>query len=298
MSTAGSARGLRSTGDRTRAPRAALAVGLLLSIPAAGPAPASDERPAEETLKAIEQAGRQIALYHEAIARAVDQLGKEAGDGLPMDLPVVVDRRDGWHVIFLKKPSAPVTSRTMLMVADVLFSPARGEVTRVRAQPSPRPAPADAQSYYQALEIAEAAAAVRKEATPPFDRVILRDSDRGGSLLVYLQTRPEDARAARFGSDLRVTMSSDGKQVRGIEAPHAAPTVIPLPAAGAGQPTLHVHAEGDLPTESDVALILRHPALAPHLVLTPKFIFRIEKDGRIAYLGRNAPAAAGEGAAP
>ena len=59
-------------------------------------------------------------------------------------------------------------------------------------------------------------------------------------------------------------------------------------AAGAtDEPTAHSHLDNDLPTATDVAMVMIWPTLAPHLVLTPHHIFRIDADGTIGYLDPN-----------
>jgi hypothetical protein len=78
---------------------------------------------------------------------------------------------------------------------------------------------------------------------------------------------------------------------------HGETSTVPVPARPGASPTLHSHAQGDLPTETDVAVVLEHPTIAPHLLLTPHHMFRIEADGRLSYLGPNAvpPVAPGGG---
>jgi len=72
-----------------------------------------------------------------------------------------------------------------------------------------------------------------------------------------------------------------------VDAAHSTTTDVPLAGRAAGQPSLHSHASGDLPTVGDVALVRMHPSLAPHLVLTPHSIFRIDAEGSITWLGPN-----------
>jgi hypothetical protein len=89
-------------------------------------------------------------------------------------------------------------------------------------------------------------------------------------------------------------VAASGRQLRSIEGLHAGdPIAVPIPARATGQATLHTHTTGDLPTPTDVALVRIHPALAPHLVMTPRHIFRIDRDGKVTWLGPNAAPATG-----
>ena len=84
------------------------------------------------------------------------------------------------------------------------------------------------------------------------------------------------------------------RRVAGLEPLHAEATSVALPGGASSGPTVHTHLEEDLPTVTDVALVLRNPNLAPHLILTPRHIFRIDAEGVISYLGSNQPLAEGE----
>ena len=93
----------------------------------------------------------------------------------------------------------------------------------------------------------------------------------------------------RVGGDLVMTISSAPYQVRAIESLHDMSTIIEIPERPSEELTVHAHLSADLPTATDVALVLRHPDLAPHLVLTPRYMFRIDSEGKIDYLGPNEP---------
>ena len=96
----------------------------------------------------------------------------------------------------------------------------------------------------------------------------------------FVQTDPQNEREtfARLLAD---------PQVLSVEPLHSNATSVALAPRAAGQPTLHTHDQGDLPFPTDVALVLRHRALAPHLVLTPRFMFRIDSEGVVTWLGPN-----------
>jgi hypothetical protein len=119
--------------------------------------------------------------------------------------------------------------------------------------------------------------------------------DGQGPWTVYLQRRPSVAGTALIGGDFIATVSPDGTQVTDIKSIHDKSVGDSVPLAKSGSPTLHAHPAGDLPTATDVAMVVEHPTLAPHLVLTPRWMFRIEEGGAITYLGPNSvpPVASG-----
>jgi len=108
-----------------------------------------------------------------------------------------------------------------------------------------------------------------------------------------------------FGRDFAVRIGATGKQLLTVEKLHDSVAAMPLQPRAPGAPLLHHHDKGDLPAPTDVALVLRHPALAPVLVLTQNFMFRIDREGAVTWLGPNpdpkpaaSPAPQGEAGTP
>lgn len=271
---------------------AVLALHALATGAAADPQPA----PNEDGLRALEAGGRRIAAYHEAARRTLHSYREQADEIAETTRQVVLERAGATRVIFVRKVPGD-EARGWLMVAEAGFNSRIGEVTSLLQHEPARPAPAEALAALRALDVARAAAVAReKEAMPPFQEAVFREKDK--TFTVVLQTRPEGSVSVRFGSDLVLKISGDGMQVSNIKAPHGTTSVsVPVPLRAGSDPTLHSHIEGDLPTETDVAVVLERPALAPHLVLTPRYMFRIDEGGGITYLGPNPvpPAAPGGG---
>jgi hypothetical protein len=259
--------------------------------PAPAPATASTAAPTADALQAITMGAKRIASYHEAVARARDRVRKDDPALADAVRYLVVLRGSAWHVLVLQKNTAPATeARSWLVLADAGFLPAAGEVTTYQKYEPMKPVPPDAVAMLQALDVALASAAKSEpDVSPPFEEAIFKSATRGGPITVYLQTKPASPGTARFGSDIRADLSPDGAQMKIIEALHTGKesTAVAVPKQGGGEPPLHQHEEGDLPTDTDVAVVLDHPALAPVLVLTPRFMFRIGEGGVITYLGPN-----------
>jgi hypothetical protein len=268
-------------------------------LAAAGPARAQDDRPSDETLRALQERGRMIALYLDAVDRGAERWKKQGNEAMMPDRTVVIPDREGWRVLFLKdltKDPAPAgPKKGMILLAETSFSPDAREVGDLRVMVPPHAAPAIAQSYARSLGEAETATVSRPDAGRPFEDAVVREKD--ATFTVYLISHHEEEGAEppkggqpgslRFGRDFIIRVAASGRQVLSVEPLHAGASAVPLAPRPAGQPTLHTHEKGDLPTPTDVALVLRHRSLAPHLVLTPRSMFRIDAEGAVTWLGPN-----------
>ena len=251
----------------------------------AGGAGAQEARPSEETLRSIETRGRRIAVYIAARQKARERLQQEAGGLLQSDQQVVIEKKEGtWRVVFIRTQALASPAQNLVGVAETEYNPGADEVGAFKKDAAPRPLPVATAAYVRAIQVAIGVAAKRPELKPPFVESVFKEPDNLFS--VYIQSKPEEG-LARFGGDARMRVSPDGLMMVGIEPLHADITDIPIPAHASAQPTLHSHATGEYPTDTDVALILMHPTLAPHLVLTPAWIFRIDPEGHITWLGPN-----------
>ncbi|HEV8120084.1 MAG TPA: hypothetical protein VGQ67_03745 [Candidatus Polarisedimenticolia bacterium] len=242
-------------------------------------------RPSDEALKGVTELGRKIASYHEGIERCRAALKAQRAD-LEDARAVMVDRNGVLHVVFMRPETGPNETRPLMMVADAVFQPKAGEVVSLQVIDPSKAAPVDAAAFLRALESARAGATTSAHLTPPYIEAAFKEKPNG-AYTVYVQSKPEGARMARFGADVLVRVGADGSALAEVRSLHDATVNIQVPAKGGTEPTLHSHGTGDLPTETDIATVLEHPTLAPHLVLTPRYMFRIESDGSITYIGPN-----------
>jgi len=265
--------------------RAAAVLGVTALLSADAGMAQSPARPSDQELRAITEGGRRIASYHEAIVTSRKRF-EESTDFGDQVRPVVVDRNGVWHVVFISREVQAGDVKVWRLVADAVFRPRAGEVERLDVVDPPKPPPTDAQAAMRAIETARAGAQAQLDAVPPpFAEAVFRD--KGGTFTVYLQSRTGTRAVSRIGSDLKAKISADGNQVLEIAPLHGRGESVDVPPGDGRTPTLHSHARGDLPTETDVALVIESPHIAPHLVLTPAWILRIEADGMVTWLGRN-----------
>ena len=251
----------------------------------AGAVPPGGDRPADETLRAVETEGHRIASYHEAIAKAQARAREKNPDLADGTRVVVVSRGGIWHVVFLRQVITAGVTKGVMAVADAVFQPRAGDLSAFQAFDPPRVAPTDAQAALRAGDNSIGKAQQGMPGGTNFDHVLFRDGQ--GPWTVYLQRRPSVAGTVLIGGDFIATVSPDGTQVTDIKSIHDKSVGDSVPLAKGGSPTLHAHPAGDLPTATDVAMVVEHPTLAPHLVLTPRWMFRIEEGGAITYLGPN-----------
>jgi hypothetical protein len=276
----------------------ALVLGLGL-VACARPAGAQDARPSDEAILGLQERGHQIASYLAAVDRATDLL-KRQGAGTSSDRTVVVQEREGWRVLYLQDttkstPTGAASRKGLAVVAETTFSPDAGSVGALGLIVPPRAVASSIQSYASVLAEAEKTVLARPDGGAPLEDAVIREKDGTYTVYVISQRREEGTvppaddpqQSVLFGRDFVVRLSAGARQVLSTERLHDTVVALSLRPRGAGAPVLHDHDKGDLPSPTDVAQVLRHPVLAPLLVLTQRFMFRIDQEGRVTWLGPN-----------
>ena len=180
-----------------------------------------------------------------------------------------------------------------LIVGETTFSPDSGQVGTLGLIVPPRSAPATIQAYSHALDEAESATLGRPEAGASFVDAVIREKDSTFAVYVISQ-KPDEAapapgtpRSVVIGRDFIVRVAANGRQVLSVDRLHDSVASLSLLPRAPGAPMLHEHDKGDLPAPTDVALVMRQPVLAPLLVLTGRFMFRVDREGGVTWLGPN-----------
>jgi hypothetical protein len=265
---------------------------------------AQADRPSDEDLQSLAERGRLIALYMQAVDRTAGIL-KVRGAGAPATVrTVVIPETSGWRVVCLgdqtKTPGATGAAHAgPVIVAETTFSPDAGQVGTLETITPPRQAPATIQSYARALEEAENATVGASGGGGAFADAVLREKDSTFTVYVISQSPEPGSPTLLVGRDFMVRVAASGRQVLSVDKLHDSATEVSLQPRAPGTPVLHQHDKGDLPSPTDVALVLSHPVLAPLLVLTNRSIFRVDREGAVTWLGPNTgptPAAPGKGA--
>src|SRR5882672_2966215 len=197
--------------------RAGLALACLIVSPATASAQA--DRPAEETLLSLQERGRLIALYLQAVDRTADLLKTQGSGAPPSDRTVVLPDSAGWRVVCLKdltkEPGMAAPGRSGLsIVGETTFSPDSGQVGTLGLIVPPRSAPATIQAYSRALDEAESATLSRPEAGPA----------------------PATPRSIVIGRDFIVRVAANGRQVLSVERLHDSVASLSLLPRAPGAP--------------------------------------------------------------
>lgn len=288
----------------------ALAAALGIAFAIAPPARAQPQRPSDDTLLALQERGRIIALSIQAAARGAELL--KAQDGAPPSNRMVVvpgTGDTGWKILFLQdlEPAGAARPKAPALVAETTFSPDAGQTGTLGLIVPAKIAPAAIQSWARAQEQAETVVSANPEAGAPMVEAAVREKDSTFSVYVVSRRppdKPADPSAVVVGRDFMVRIAATGRQMISSERLHDSVSTLSLQPRPPGTPLLHEHDKGDLPSPTDVALVLEKPVLAPLLVLTPRWMFRIDDRGTVTWLGPNpnpprpaaSPAAATPGA--
>jgi len=257
--------------------------------PATDAGAAAVEPPAEETLRALGERGRAVASGIVGMAKAREKMARQGQGVAKPDGVIGTLDHDLWRILFLKdreaEPAPGMPRSGTVVLAETEYGEAADDVGSLRVMSPPRPATSTMVSTLRAVQIALTEVGSRSKSGTPFDLASFRERD--GTFTIYLLPQGAGNGSARFGGDFVVRVMSSGRQVMTVDAAHSTTIDVPLAGRAAGQPSLHSHASGDLPTVGDVALVRMHPSLAPHLVLTPHSMFRIDAEGSITWLGPN-----------
>jgi proteasome lid subunit RPN8/RPN11 len=106
-----------------------------------------------------------------------------------------------------------------------------------------------------------------------------------GNITVYLIPVSNNPETILIGGDFKVSISKDKSTVLNKTEIHKTilrTNKIPQQAVG----SFHTHVLSGLPSETDVALTLQNPILAPMYIIGQTWMFKIDKEGKITLLGK------------
>jgi hypothetical protein len=109
-----------------------------------------------------------------------------------------------------------------------------------------------------------------------------------GQVWVYLVPAPTKPNVWPLGGDVRYLMSADGTKVMSKRQLHKSVIEVEPPkdevnkqAAG-----IHTHVLDDIPEDTDVFHVLTRKPSVPEMILTKQFVFQVDPDGSIKYVGK------------
>ncbi|QEH34523.1 hypothetical protein OJF2_30630 [Aquisphaera giovannonii] len=110
----------------------------------------------------------------------------------------------------------------------------------------------------------------------------------GGKWWVYVVPAPTRAGAWPLGGDFRFRVSADGTKIEATRQLHKSIIEVEPPKDGGNERVggIHTHVLDSIPEDTDVFHVLTRKPNVPELVVTPKFVYSVERDGSITFAGR------------
>lgn len=242
---------------------------------------ASEEIPSEKVINQIIRRGQDIAGYESIAIKATDLLLATKPDQSKLRIYVAVKDNIRWFIYFGR-----VSDDGNSFVAPYTYSCPHGSVEEMREAQDIRVVSADTLQLARAVKLALNTIISQGANFPSYNTNVFREDD--GSITVYITPGNKNPEIILLGGDYKISISPDGLKVLDTTQLHKSILEMPLSAkddeklAGA----YHTHILNDLPTETDVAIILLNPQLAPHYILGQNRMSRIDADGRITILGK------------
>jgi hypothetical protein len=110
-----------------------------------------------------------------------------------------------------------------------------------------------------------------------------------GQVWVYLVPAPTKPNVWPLGGDARYLMSADGTKVMSKRQLHKSVIEAEPPKDEVNEQAarMHTHVLDDTPEDTDVFHVLTRKPYVPEMILTKQFVFQVDPDGSIKYLGRS-----------
>ena len=235
--------------------------------------------PSQEEIKRIEARGKQIANYERAAIRATDLMLAHHPDKSKLGIYVAVNQNNKWTVYFGKLVDKGLE-------AEYVYSCPDGQFDQMK--PDENDKNISTEAFYFAKAVSLARDSIAQEMTfPRYNTNVFREQD--GKITVYFIPGNKELDTVILGGDFKVSVSNDASKILNKTKLHANSLTFSLKAEK-DRPTaaaFHTHVLSELPTETDVALILLYPVLAPHYVTAQTWMSKINADGQITVLGKS-----------
>jgi hypothetical protein len=260
-----------------------LATVTALALVAFGDPPDRKQPPTKEELAAITERGRDLAGYDSAAWHASDAV--QAKELKPGRVARYIARKTdrGWTVAFGRIDEA----RDKFLIAYEAIPGKDPGQFAVKEFDPPREDSGFFRSAAKAIDV------VLKDFTEhfegqrrPYNAAVLPAEE--GRLWVYLVPAPTKPGVWPLGGDVRYLISADGARV--IEKRQLHKSVIenqpPKDKDQRKVAGVHTHVLDETPEDTDVFHVLSRKLAVPEMILTKQFVFQVDPDGTIKYLGK------------
>jgi hypothetical protein len=110
-----------------------------------------------------------------------------------------------------------------------------------------------------------------------------------GQFWVYLVPAPTKAGVWPLGGDVRYLISADGTKIVSKRQLHKSIIEVEPHKDQANEQVagIHTHVLDDIPEDTDVFHVLTRKPSVPEMILTKQFVFQVDPDGSIKYVGKS-----------
>jgi hypothetical protein len=237
---------------------------------------AEEVGPVFEEARMIEQRGRLIAEYEQALRKGVELFTASKLGHVESGHYFALKKEDAWTVYFgtLSQDENVFVTQRSYSCQDALFE----KMKEIKTEKIPD----EVLQLARAVKLSLAAVDARWP-----EHHITAFVERDNSVTVYVTPENEKENSVLLGGDTKLTISPDGTKIQKNEPLHTGTLEVPLQVEEGKERAAasHTHVGGNFPSETDVALVLLHPNLAPHYVVGMKWMSRLNPDGSISILG-------------
>ena len=238
----------------------------------------NDSPPSDSELAAISTRGRALAGYDAAAWHASDAV--EPLKPSESEIPLYIARKadTGW-VVAWGRFNEDKTKFLIVYEAQQIAGSTEYKVTKHD------PPLEDTDFYFRAAEAHELAMTqFPQDANPqrPYNVSVLPTAS--GDWYVYCIPAQTDAGVLPFGGDIRYTISADGTKIIEKRRMHKAVLEETIDNALLG---FHTDILSDAPEDSDVFYALSLKATQGDLVVTKKYVYQVNPDGSLIWLGKS-----------
>ncbi|HEV2860522.1 MAG TPA: hypothetical protein VGX48_05930 [Pyrinomonadaceae bacterium] len=251
---------------------ASLTLAVLLS---ASVASAQRTGPASKAeLAEITERGRQLAAYDAAAWHATDAvLAMKPSEG-SVARYIAKKTDGGWAVAFGRLNER----RDKFLTAYEATQGANPQEFAVKTYDPPKE---DGGFYFSAAVAIETALADFRGENRPYNVAVL--PAKSNQIYVYVVPAQTKQNVYPLGGDTRYLISADGSKI--VERRQLHKAVIEFESSSNTAAGFHVAVLDDVPEDTDVFHVLSRKPSVPHLIATKKYVYKVEVDGTINYLG-------------
>jgi len=260
-------------------------IGLVISLVICIGVFAEEKALSLEEIADIEERGRQIADYERAAIKTTDIFLAGNPDLSKVDVYLAINKDNKWIVYFGKL----LDEKNEFKVAETIIYPdcLNSELIELESIEPVKDIEVSTEIFQLAKAIKLALRSISEDAQfTKYNINVFREKD--GSITVYITPGNENPDVVLLGGDFKISVSSDGSEVLNKIKLHNSVLKMSLLSEGGKElvAAYHTHVLNDLPAETDIAIILLNPQLAPHFVTGPKWMSQIDADGKISILGK------------